>query len=102
MNYQQALKEVQAKKQKDCFIRLEMSYGLKLLMTHKAGMAFLETLINAEKFDETHSEEPSIKPLESSDIRVCFMSSEDYERYKVAALLGVSYSAMEGVEKQKT
>jgi hypothetical protein len=99
MTYAQALKEAQAKKAKEGYMVIQLRYDVEFVLQHKAGIAFLESLVNAELFKETYSSDPCIKPFQRSSVSVTLMSCEEYEHHKIAALMGISYQdATEGAK----
>ena len=90
MEYLEAVKKVQAKKLKENYLVIQLSYNNKIVLPHKEGIMFLTSLGNAEKFKEDYNEPHRITSLDRSDITSTLMSGEEYEQYKIAALLNVS------------
>lgn len=90
MNYEQALKQVQAKKVKENYFLIEVSYDKKFILPHKAGVAFIEALSSAEQLKDPYKEPHSIIPLDRDAFTVRHFSQDEYEQYKIATLLGMS------------
>jgi len=102
MNYQEAVKEVsKPKNAKENFIVINLSYDFSLVLPHKDGLAFLAALANAEQMDDTYSSNKHILPLERSKLTITQMSYQNYERSKIAALLGISLSSLE-IEEERS
>lgn len=102
MNYAQALKEIQAekKKAKDNYLVFEFSYDVKILLPHKDGLVLIGALSNAEELQVPYNEKHSITEMRRDKIKISQMSQEEYERYKLSALLGITID--EAQELQKT
>ena len=90
MDYQEALKKIQVKKVKENFLLITFSYDLKLVLPYKDGVAFLNALANAEQLHDPYQKQHNIAELDRSKIAISPMSHEEYERYKIAALLNIS------------
>ena len=90
MEYAEALKKVQARKTKDNFMVIQLSYNTRLLLSHNAGIAFLNALANAEVIEDIHSGRPQIKAYERDSVSVSLMSGEEYEQIRIATLLNVT------------
>lgn len=89
MDYLKAKKEVQAMKKKENFMVVRISYDNIWVLPHKEGMALIEALKTAERFDKDYGAQRII-PLEQDNLRIHLMSAEEYERYKIAALLNIT------------
>ena len=90
MEYNEALKKVQSKKPKDNFMVVTLSYNCKLLLPYKDGLLFMSALANAEQLGDEYGKPKRILPLERESLSSHLMSADEYETYKIAALLNVS------------
>jgi len=90
MQYAEALKQVQSKKIKENFILVEIAYDKKLILPYKEGLAFIGSLANAEQLHDPYSKPKQITGLARDSIKTDILSYEEYERIKIAALLGVT------------
>lgn len=90
MEYAEALKKVQAKKPKENFMVITLGYDNKLVLPHKDGLAFMASLASVEKLSEPYNEPHRITEFDRSAITTHLMSAEEYERFKIAALLNVT------------
>lgn len=85
-----AEKEVKARKPAENFMVISMGYDSKLILPHKAGVALMAALENAELFKDSWSDKCRIIPLERNSISIEFLSTQEYHQIKIANLLGVS------------
>lgn len=90
MDYKEAVKKVQAKKPKENLLLVTLGYDNKILLPHKDGIALLAALNSAEQFNDPYGKPHSITEMDRSKITIAQMSHEEYERYKIAALLGIT------------
>lgn len=90
MDYNEAKKIVNAAKPKDNFMLFEFAYDRKFLVPYKAGIALMEGLAQAERLQNGYSDLPRIMPLVAEDIQVRAFSHAEYEKYKIAGLLGLT------------
>ncbi len=103
MNYKEAVKTVQAsKKTKENFMLINVSYDYKIILPHKEGVAFIAAMALAEQLENGYSQKHCIKAIDRDKMSVTFMSNEEYERFKIAALLGVPVSDLDAIEKEET
>ena len=98
MNYEQALKKVQAKKTKENYFVFTLAYDSKLVLPHKDGIILLTALQNAEFLHDPYNGKQSIAELPRDKIQVNQMSQEEYEQFKIAALLDITVAE---VKEQK-
>lgn len=98
MDYAEAKKQVQELKVKDNFMLVTLSYDNTLVLPYKDGLAFMASMLNAECLEGSYSSERII-PLGRNQQKISIMSSKEYERFKIAALLNVSISDVEQLEK---
>lgn len=90
MEYLEAVKSVQAHKVKENYLVIALSYSHKIVLPHKEGIAFLTSLSNAEQLKEDYNEPHRITSLDRTALTSTLMSRDEYEQYKIAALLNVS------------
>lgn len=90
MDYKEAVKKVQARKTKEPFLVFKFGYSAKLVLPHKDGVAMLSSIATAEQLNDPYNEQHSIGPIDRGSIEVTQMSQEEYEHYKIAALLKIS------------
>ena len=90
MEYAEALKEVQAKKPKENFMVITLGYDNKLVFPYKDGLAFMASLASVEKLSEPYSAPHRITEFDRGAVTAHLMSAEEYERFKIAALLNVT------------
>lgn len=90
MDYKEALKQVQSHKQKENYLVVKISYDIQIVLPHSDGIALLNSLKNAEQLHTPYNEPHRIKEIERSKLEVTQMSATEYERFKIAALLGIS------------
>lgn len=85
----EASKKVQAKKTKENYLVVGLGYNSKLVLSHKEGMLFLQSLINAEQLHDGYGEQHRISGMSRDALKTEVMSSDEYERIKIAALLNI-------------
>ena len=99
MNHAEALKEVQVMKPpREGFMVLKFEYNFKLLLPHKEGVALLACLASAEQLVNNYSDPGRIIPMEHDRIEITLLSRKDYERYKMAGLLNLTYNEIKAGE----
>ena len=91
MDYQQALKQIQASKKeaKPPYLLVSFGYDRNYVFPYKEGLAFLAVLENAEQLEESYSKPSSIGELTSS-IQVRPLTNTEYMSYKISNLLQIS------------
>lgn len=89
MNLADATKAVKAEKPKEGFLVFEFEYGRKFVIPHTAGTAILAALEYAEQLTKRYSEPSRIHEVNPDAYSAKPMSRQEYERYKIAALLGL-------------
>lgn len=89
MEYAEALKKVTANKPKENYMVITLSYNSKIVLPYKDGVAFMQTLVNAEQLHEPYQEQHRISELRRDAISTTVMPHAEYVRFKIAALLGV-------------
>lgn len=85
-----AVKATKAEKPKDNFMIIEFRYDHKFVLPHKDGVALLASMANAERLQDGYNEPKRILELDRESISTRQFSRQEYERYKMAAILGVS------------
>lgn len=101
MDYEKAKKAVQAKKPRENYLLVEFDYT-QLVLPHKVGMAFIDAIGSAEVLDKPYNRPYRIQELERGKFKVTTMSAEEYDRHKIAALLGVSIDDVREFENAPT
>lgn len=90
MKYEEAAKKVRDEKPKENFMVIEFGYENKFLLPHKHGVAVLDAMANAERLQEGYGEPKRILELPRDAVISRLMSSQEYARFKIAALLNVT------------
>lgn len=90
MDYPTALKTVEQSKTQSNFMTMEFSYNLMIVLPHKAGLAIIEALNQAEVYDTNYSRDSTISPLEQKHFKANFLPISEYRQIKMAALLGIT------------
>lgn len=89
MTYDEALKMVRDTKHKENLIIVKLGYELHMVLPYADGIALMASIKNAEQFDKTYSA-TRIHELDRSKIEFVPMSRQEYERYKISALLHIT------------
>lgn len=91
MDYQQALKQIQASKKeaKPPYLMVSFGYDRNYVFSYKEGLAFLAALEGAEQLEETYNKPSNIGELTSS-IQVRPFTQSEYMSYKLSNLLQIS------------
>lgn len=90
MELTEALKKVRAEKPKENFMLLEFSYNNKIIVPHKDGVAVLNALVNAERYQDDYNKPRRVVEVERDQFRSTALSYAEYERLKLAALLNLT------------
>ena len=98
MTFDEALKAAQKKVSDEPHFLLQLSYSVKLVLPYKEGLAILDNMRKAEAMTDSYSN-PQILPLPKDQISITILPHEDYCRYKVAQLLGITYDDACRLEK---
>ena len=96
--YKAAAKRVNATKPSENFMVVQLSYGTKLVLSHKAGLALIAALENAELFKESYSDRCKIIPIERDAISTQFMSLQEYQQIKIANILNVPLGDIQNIQ----
>lgn len=97
--YEKAKKAVQAKKARDNYLVVKIGYDIKLILPYKAGLAFMEAIGQAEKASKGYGTIDRIVELPQDSLEISTLSAEDYDRYKIAALLNVTIDEVRQYEQ---
>ena len=91
MDYQQALKQIQASKKeaKPPYLLVSFGYDRNYVFSYKEGLAFLGALEDAEQLEESYSKPSNIGEL-STSIQVRPLTNTEYMSYKISNLLQIS------------
>ncbi len=89
MDYDEALKKVQATKPKENHMAIRLSYGCSWLLPWKDGLALMAALSHAEQYADAYGDCPKITTFDPTSISVTMLPPDEYQRIKIAALLGV-------------
>ena len=90
MDLVEATKKIKAEKPKENFMLLKFGYDCHFVLPHKDGVAVLNGLASAERLEESYQKPKRITEVSRDQIAVSSMSVQEYERYKIAALLHLS------------
>lgn len=99
MKYEEALKQVTTAKPQDNFMVVEFDYSTKYLLPYKDGVTLISCFANAEQLSEDYGKPKRILELERSAVSSRVMSRQEYQRFKIAALLGISPDEVKEAEK---
>ena len=102
MDFKEAAKKVQARKSKENFLVFTFGYNDKIVMPHKDGVALIACMANAEQLYDPYGGKHYIGEMEKTKIQINQMSQEEYERYKIAALLDISMDEVKQHQLQAT
>lgn len=98
--YEAAAKEIKARKPPENYLVVILGYDTKLILPHKAGIALLTTLENAEVFKDSYSDKCRINPFERDAITSSFLSQQEYQQIKIANLLNVGLSEVQTIQQE--
>lgn len=95
MDYEEAKKLVAKSTKKENYLRITLTYGNSIVMPYKDGIQFLNSLASAEKYVEewdsnVRKTNNKIVALNKDVFGITILSSAEYEKIKIAQLLGVS------------
>lgn len=96
--YQEAIKVIQAKKPKENYLLIQISYDTKIVLPYKDGLTFMASLAVAEQLTEHYEKPTRITGFVRETITTRVLSFQEYERYKIAALLNVAPGDIEEFE----
>jgi hypothetical protein len=92
MDITEAIKKIRAEKPKENYMVLTFNtgYDKKLLMPQKEAAALLALLSTAEVLSDRYGEQNRIIEVPRDLVITCSFSHQEYERYKIAALLHIT------------
>lgn len=102
LTYAEAVKKVKTLKTKETYMVIRVDE--RLVLPHKDGMHLLQALQVAEALHAWDDDRP-IHSVNRESIRMNVLSAEEYERHKLAALLGMTLKELkeaETVEEEPT
>lgn len=102
MELKEAIKKVRAgTRAKGSYLVVHMSYDKKVVLPYKDGMAFMAALDSMELLDEEYSTygKHRIVPVDRGVINATPMSGDEYEYYKIAALLDMTFEDVKKMMK---
>lgn len=102
MDFKEAIKKVQTRKAKENYLVFTFGYNDKIVMPHKDGVALVACMANAEQLYDPYGGKHYIGEMEKTKIQISQMSHEEYERYKIAALLDISMDEVKQYQLQAT
>lgn len=92
-----AMKTLKAEKPREGYMRVTVSADILLPM--KNAVTLMDALTLAEQAPSYYNSY-RITPISKDSISYSAMSAQDYDRYKIAALLNVSYDEVVAAEKE--
>lgn len=92
MGYQEALKKVQAIKNKENFLMVSMGWEQKYVFPYKEGLAFIAAFENALRFKNEYEGHSRLLPINHDQIDFHIMSRQEYEDIQIAGLLNLKLS----------
>lgn len=101
MTYKEALKQTSAKSQGGNFLVFSFGWHSTFVLPYKEGMAFLAAMDLAEVYEDQHSGRPKIQPLSGNELRVEYLSQEQYRQIKMAQLMNVELDQLKGIQKEQ-
>jgi hypothetical protein len=87
----EALKKIRAEKPKENFMLLEFGYGPKFVLPYEKGVSVMAALTNAESLIDEYGSKKRIDACPRDHIRSSIFSYQEYERYKLSALLNLTF-----------
>lgn len=97
MNYAEAKKTVQSSSVKEGYMLINLAYNTKIVLPHKAGVVFLESLALAEQLHEEYQKPHYIGSMNRDIFTTSLLSRQEYENYKMATLLGIAVSDLKAI-----
>ncbi len=99
MTFEEALKQAAKQVPQEPHLLLTLSYGTKLVLPYKEGLTVIDSLRKAEIMSDSYSN-PQILPVPKGQFTFDLLNHDDYGRYKVAALLGITFDEACRLEKE--
>jgi len=102
VDYAEAVKKVWAEKPKDNYMVIEFGYDCKFVLPHKYGVALIESMTNAERIADSYHDPKRISELPRDAVKSTLMSHQEYERFKIAALLNLAPEEVKEAQEKAT
>lgn len=102
MDYAEALKTVRGQKNRENYLVIKVSYDNKIVLPYEDGIKMVQGFQKAEKLVDGYSETHRITGMERDQVTFTTMSGEEYEQYKMAALLGIHVDEIKQAQKDAT
>jgi hypothetical protein len=99
MTFDEALALSNKKPMGEPHMLIQLSYANRLVLPYKEGVAVVEALRKAEMITDSYSN-PQLVSLPKGQISIEILTHQDYARYKVAALLGISFEEATTLDKE--
>ena len=100
MDYITAAAKVASSKTKENYMLVYLAYDRKLILPYKDGLAFIASMANAEALSEGYGKTEGIGEVPKAEvIQTSLFSASEYSRYKIAALMCISYDDVVAAEK---
>lgn len=99
MDYQEALKQINVKKDVKNYLVVKITYDKEFIFPYKDGIAFIASMSEAEELHKPYGIPPKINALSMDVLSITPMSRKEYERIKIAELLKVSVDSIIELEK---
>ena len=81
------------------YVVLTTAYDSKLVLEYEAGITVLKALEKAELLNDGYSDRPGIGPLTCDKFKLTTISKTEYERMKMAYLMGITLKEMDEIMK---
>lgn len=94
MTLEEAMKKVQTMKVMENYWLFELQYDTTMVLSHKDGISFMESLARAEQLQNRHGEQDDIIPLKRDSITIRQFSRHEYEQFKMAGLLKIQIGVL--------
>lgn len=97
MTLEEAAKKAKTEKPQEAYI--ELNIGDKLILPYKDGVKILEAMAMAEKLVDWGDCTP-ISPLSEYSVQAKVMSASEYQRRRMATLMGMSWRDFQKAEEE--
>lgn len=97
INLEEARKKLKAEKPREHYMAITIDGTF--ILPHKAAVVLLDAIKEAER-GPSYSTNHSITSLDKYAIQSNVMPWQDYDRYKLAALLNVTYDTIKDAEEE--
>ena len=89
LTYEEAVEKVKSNVVMDGYMVISSPYCAQIILTHAAGMKFINSLAKAETASSSFGNISAITTVQNKFFNFNLLSAEEYVRIKVATLLGV-------------